>query len=287
VNEDGSLYWSNGKRAPKSIELDLSNLYHYDYIEATSNLLARCYGLTNDNTDIKLIASSYKFKEIVSENGVDIKLPSNNEYKNIKLYNQEFEKDDSTNWHVEWVNATSNMRAINYGIPPITKQETKGIAGRIIPAIATTTSVVSGLIVIEMLKFMLGKKKIENYRSTYVNLADTNLLYSEPFPTKEIEFAGIKYNGWTKFQLKGDRTLKDFKSHFEELFKVEINTMLIGNSMLYCPMFGMGDELLDKYMSYLIKNVDEEINLANPVVITIITDDEEVNLPQVSIVSIN
>ena len=94
VNEDGSLYWSNGKRAPKSIDLDLSNTYHYDYIEATSNLLARCYGLSNNNTDIKSIASSYKFKEIVSENGVDIKLPSNNEYKTIKLYNQEFEKDD-------------------------------------------------------------------------------------------------------------------------------------------------------------------------------------------------
>jgi ubiquitin-activating enzyme E1 len=79
VNDDGSLYWSNGKRAPKSIELDLDNTYHYDYIEATSNLLARCYGLSKNDTDIKLIVLSYKFKEIVSENGVDIKLPSNDE----------------------------------------------------------------------------------------------------------------------------------------------------------------------------------------------------------------
>ena len=281
INDDGTKFWSNGKRIPKSINLDYEDENHMSFIEATSHILANIYQIKPIG-DIKMISKRYN-NYLHNNSEVEL-IPLVPDYKN-RLIPQEFEKDDDSNWHVAWITATSNLRAMNYGIPPISKLETKGIAGRIIPAIATTTSVVSGLIVIEMLKFMLGKKKIENYRSTYVNLADTNLLYSEPFPTKEIEFAGIKYNGWTKFQLKGDRSLKDFKSHFEELFKVEINTILIGNSMLYCPMFGMGDELLDKYMSYLIKNVDEEINLLNPVVITIITDDEGINLPQVSYIN--
>jgi ubiquitin-activating enzyme E1 len=286
VNEDGSLYWSNGKRAPKSIELDLANTYHYDYIEATSNLLARCYGLSKNDTDIKLIVSSYKFKEIVSENGVDIKLPSNDEYKTIKLYNQEFEKDDSTNWHVEWVNATSNMRAINYGIPPITKQETKGIAGRIIPAIATTTSVVSGLIVIEMIKYMLSKnnlieEKIENYRSTFVNLADTSLLYSEPIPSKEIEIAGKKFNSWKRFDKTSDCTLEEFKEYYEKLFETKLSMIVYDNALLYSDF--MENEDSNKIlMSKLINDKNSDINLSiNSVVITIASDDDNINLPDI------
>jgi len=286
INDDGSLYWSNGKRAPKSIEMDLNNSYHYDYIEATSNLLARCYGLSNKEIDIKLIASSYKFKEIVSENGVDIKLPSNDEYKTIKLNNQEFEKDDSTNWHVEWITATSNMRALNYGIPPITKQETKGIAGRIIPAIATTTSVVAGLIVIEMIKYMLSKnniieQNIENYRSTFVNLADTSLLYSEPILCKDIEIACKKFNYWSRFDLNVDCTLEKFKEHYEKLFKTTISMIVYDNALFYSN-FTDNDDSLKTLMSKLINEKNSEVDLLiNSVVITIASDDNNINLPDI------
>ena len=134
---------------------------------------------------------------------------------NILLKPEEFEKDDITNWHVQFITATSNLRAINYGIPPATFQETKGIAGRIIPAIATTTSVVSGLIVLEIVKYMLAnfnliEDKIENYRSTYINLADTNLVYSEPVEAGTIKIAGQEINIWTKVEFTQDITIEKF-----------------------------------------------------------------------------
>jgi len=285
VNDDGSKFWSNGKRMPTAITFNHNNENHLDFIEATGHILANIYQINFriDRESVRNISKSYKYlEEIKLETDIELPLPPK-EYKN-RLISQEFEKDDDTNWHVAWVTATSNLRAINYGIPPISKLETKGIAGRIIPAIATTTSVVSGLIVMEMLKYMLKKDKLEHYRSTYVNLADTNLLYSEPFASQEIEFAGIKYNGWTKFELKGDRTLKKFKEHFENIFKLEINSILLDSSMFYCPGFGMGEELLEEKMSTLIKNIDSEINLSNPVIFTIINDDDSINLPQVQFV---
>jgi len=286
LNEDGSLYWSKGKRAPVSFDLDLNNTYHFEYIEATCNLLAKCYGLSNNNIDIKSIAATYKYNEIkILEE--DITLPSNTDYLNIKLISQEFEKDDSTNWHVEWVTATSNMRAINYGIPPISKQETKGIAGRIIPAIATTTSVVAGLIVMEMIKYMLAKnnlidQKIENYRSTFVNLADTSLLYSEPIPSKDIEIAGVKYNYWKRFEYYIDDdlnvTLGEFKKYHEELFKTKLSFIGYGNAILYSD----DDDDLTVSMSKLITDLNEDIDLSvNSVVIVIDNDDENVVLPEI------
>jgi len=292
LNEDGSLYWSKGKRAPVSFDLDLNNSYHFEYIEATSNLLAKCYGFSNEGIDIKLLASLYKNieennKNIEENNKIEeeINLPSNTDYLKIKLNSQEFEKDDPTNWHVEWVTATSNMRAINYGIPPISKQETKGIAGRIIPAIATTTSVVSGLIVIEMIKFMLAKhnlieQKIENYRSTFVNLADTSLLYSEPIPSKFIEISGIKYNSWKRFDYYRDDsvTLGDFKKYHEELFKTKLIFIGYGNAILYSD----DDDDLTIPISKLINDLNEDIDLSvNSVVIIIDNEDENVVLPEI------
>jgi ubiquitin-activating enzyme E1 len=51
----------------------------------------------------------------------------------------DFEKDDPTNHHIDYVTACSNLRARNYAIEEKSAHETKRIAGRIIPAIATTT----------------------------------------------------------------------------------------------------------------------------------------------------
>ena len=64
----------------------------------------------------------------------------------------EFEKDDDSNGHLAFVAAASNLRASCYRIPPADALATKLTAGRIVPAIATTTSVVAGLSALELVK---------------------------------------------------------------------------------------------------------------------------------------
>lgn len=88
----------------------------------------------------------------------------------------DFEKDDDTNHHVEFVTAASNLRAENYDIPQADAMKTKQIAGRIIPALATTTAVVSGLVAIELYKVIeanggISKAPLERFKNGFLNLA--------------------------------------------------------------------------------------------------------------------
>ena len=80
------------------------------------------------------------------------KLPLPSSMPGYRLNPVEFEKDDDTNYHIDFITAASNLRATNYSIATADKHHTKRVAGKIIPAIATTTSVVTGLVCLEMYK---------------------------------------------------------------------------------------------------------------------------------------
>ena len=94
---------------------------------------------------------------------------------------QEFEKDDDANYHIDFIAAASNLRARNYRIIEVDRLKVKLTAGKIIPAIATTTAMICGVTTIEIIKY-IQNKGIDDYKNSFLNLAVSLFLFTDPLP---------------------------------------------------------------------------------------------------------
>uniref|UniRef100_A0A8C7XLX2 E1 ubiquitin-activating enzyme n=1 Tax=Oryzias sinensis TaxID=183150 RepID=A0A8C7XLX2_9TELE len=204
LTSSGAPFWSGPKRCPHPLEFSTSNVnmrdLHMDYVLAAANLFAQMYGLpgSTDRAGLVKILQEVKVPTFTPRSGVKIhvsdqelqsndskleelktKLPTPESFQ-FKLNPIEFEKDDDTNFHMDFIVAASNLRAENYDIPPADRHKSKLIAGKIIPAIATTTAAVVGLVCLELIKVVQGHKKLETYKNGFMNLALPFFAYSEP-----------------------------------------------------------------------------------------------------------
>jgi len=141
----------------------------------------------------------------------------------IPLVPCEFEKDDDSNHHMAFICAASNLRARNYQIAEADLSKSKLIAGKIIPAIATTTALVTGLVCFELYKLVAPWKcKIEAYKCGFINLALPLFAFGEPIACAKRGNEAFSWTIWDKIILKGPMTLEEFISYFDKQHKVEL-----------------------------------------------------------------
>lgn len=154
----------------------------------------------------------------------------------------DFEKDQDLNFHIDFVYAASNLRAFNYRIRQASRHKCKMIAGKIIPAIATTTASVTGLAMLEMLK-LLQQKDLEAFKDSSNSLGLNMYLLQEPAPPEKakdeydvVEMSEVKCkpSGFTKWdstliEVSSHATLEDFLNKFKE--QTELNCDLLFHSV--------------------------------------------------------
>lgn len=276
VTSSGAKFWSGSKRCPKALCFDfnekcadagMSN--HLDFVVAAANLRASLYGIKGRSDEeyflevlgdvivpdfapaegVKISANDAEEKEKNNVSLMDTDdneageiwngLPKPSELAGFRLQPVEFDKDLDD--HMLFVTSCSNLRAINYSIPTEDTHRSRAIAGRIIPAIATTTALVAGLICFELYKIIGTPRKeltVEAYKNAFVNLAIPFMTLSEPIaPSKtKAMLRGKEWNwtAWDSLDLnKGDITLGEFMTHFEDEYNLEISMLSYGVSILY------------------------------------------------------
>ncbi|KAF5304648.1 hypothetical protein FQR65_LT07930 [Abscondita terminalis] len=286
LTSTGQLFWSGPKRCPEPLTFDVKNDLHLDYVLAAANLKAEVYGIrqNRDRSEIAAIVEQVVVPTFIPKSGVKIavtdsqmavsngtnvdmdrvsqlqeELPSPAELNNLKLRPIEFEKDDDNNLHMDFIVAASNLRAANYKIPPADRHKSKLIAGKIIPAIATTTSVVAGLACLELYKLTNGMSSLEPFKNGFVNLALPFLGFSEPIAAPKLEYCGNPWTLWDRFEVQGEMTLHEFLEYFKNTHGLEITMLSQGVCMLYSFFMARSkaQERLNLPMSEVVKKVSK------------------------------
>lgn len=268
LTPENTLFWSGGKKCPQPLEFNINNELHINYIDATVKLLCSCISVeSNFKIDELLI-------EILKYNKINIRVLENKN-TNItytKINPQILNKDNE--YHMNWITGASNLRALNYSIPTEDLYITKGIAGKIIPAISTTTSIIGGLITLEMIKYLSNNKNINIFKSTFINLADNMIISAEPITASFKRIGSMNLNVWFKFQYDKDSTLNEFKVFYENLFNSKINMIAYNSCLLYSDFIDNNN--LNKKFSEI-----KEIDNTNHIEITLLFEDETIDLPPI------
>jgi len=154
-----------------------------------------------------------------------------------KMKETEFEKDDDTNFHIDYITAVANTRARNYRIKETSRHQCKIIAGKIIAALMTTTAMICGLVELEFYKLKLGLAFVhqDSFYNANINLAVAQFQFFQPDaavraqeetkydPVMCMDEKHVPYPpNWTSWDSlvvdDGNLTVGDFVKKFKALF---------------------------------------------------------------------
>ena len=282
ITEDGNYFWSGTKRAPNILEYDINDKLSFEFMKSfiilflnSLNLNLSKYNINDINFDeeLKNIYLKDFSKKIMDSNKIKDKNYTDNQInEEIKTYEkifQEkvmiiknkswfkiesinpiiFEKDNDSNHHIEFINSCSNLRAKNYKIKECSHLDTKLISGKIIPAVASTTSIIVGYACCLLLTLLTNqfvnslKEEEKNNNKSYknynlelfhelrFNLADNFYMSSVPPKIKIFEtykIINVEYISYKKYKHlmkknkeKSEETNKKIKKYIKVMPKPE------------------------------------------------------------------
>lgn len=326
---EGAPFWSATKRQPTSIMFDINDPMHFDYVVNAARLRAVVYGINASSCDeptvkqainqtklpqlqlasTKIATSDAEAKQMDEERKLQ---QEDDEQKQMidkltadllalpvsapKLSCIEFDKDNDANHHMAYVTAASNLRASNYRIKPEGLHRTKQIAGKIIPAIATTTALVTGLVTMELLKLVMKFDKLEQYRNSSINLALPLVTHSDPIGVQHVVAklpkGEWKWSQWDRMDIDEGRdlTLQELIDLMQSRYELEVTMLSQGAAMVYMS-FGFNaakknKEKLNKPVSQVIQEVSKKpLNHANKYIILEAcvndADGEDIEIPYI------
>eukprot|EP01029_Cantina_marsupialis_P025046 TRINITY_DN6569_c0_g2_i1.p1 TRINITY_DN6569_c0_g2~~TRINITY_DN6569_c0_g2_i1.p1 ORF type:complete len:1058 (-),score=389.83 TRINITY_DN6569_c0_g2_i1:160-3264(-) len=279
VDSHGSPFWSGPKRAPTPIKFNPQDESHLKFIMSAANLFAYALDIVVpekhldnafiaelsskvslpafvpkkvkiavDEADAAAGMSSDDDSDVVANLSAELKRLSAEELKEFKFQVTEFEKDDDTNHHIDFIGAAANMRARNYKIKEAPRHKVKMIAGKIVPAIATTTCMVTGLVLLELYK-IIDQKPLEAFKNSFVNLSMNIFSMCEPLPPKKtistdfdmmmggpVKAIPEGFTTWDKELIKqGDLTIRQLLEVIQKRLNVICTMITAGKKCIYGP----------------------------------------------------
>ncbi|KAF9593372.1 hypothetical protein IFM89_022071 [Coptis chinensis] len=315
----GALFWSAPKRFPRPVEFKADDSSHLQFLMAASVLRAETFGISipewvknpNKLADAvnKVLVPDFEprkgVKIVTDEKATSLATASIDDAaviddlvarledcldklpKGFKMSPIQFEKDDDTNYHMDMIAGLANMRARNYSIPEVDKLKAKFIAGRIIPAIATSTAMATGLVCLELYKVVDGGHKVEDYRNTFANLALPLFSMAEPVPPKVLKHRDMSWTVWDRWIVNDNPTLRGLLQWLKDK-GLNAYSISCGSALLFNSMFPRHKDRMDKKVADLAREVAKvEIpSYRRHVDVVVACEDDEDNDIDIPLVSV-
>ena len=190
--ETGLKFWTGNKRMPHPLKFDINDIMCFEFIKSFSCLLSKCLCINIENIKIndyikeycnnyhiknrkKKIYENKKYYEnkiIIIKDKINIFLKGNT--NNIKFIEIPYEKDSIDINQINFISCCSNLRAKNYNIEQLDKLKIKIIAGKIIPALITSTSSIAGLLALQIY-VICQNSNCRTFRIGIMDLSDNTL----------------------------------------------------------------------------------------------------------------
>ncbi|KAG7608331.1 Ubiquitin-activating enzyme E1 [Arabidopsis suecica] len=282
----GAPFWSAPKRFPRPLQFSSTDLSHINFVMAASILRAETFGIptpewaktraglaeavervivpdfepkkdatiVTDEKATTLSTASVDDAAVIDELNAKLVRCRMSLQPEFRMKAIQFEKDDDTNYHMDMIAGLANMRARNYSVPEVDKLKAKFIAGRIIPAIATSTAMATGFVCLEMYKVLDGSHKVEDYRNTFANLALPLFSMAEPVPPKVVKHQDQSWTVWDRWVMRGNPTLRELLDWLKEK-GLNAYSISCGSSLLYNSMFSRHRERMNRRVVDLARDV--------------------------------
>ena len=195
--ETGLKFWTGNKIMPHPLEFNIKDEFCFEFIKSLSLLLASCFNVNTKNINIdnyiREYAQNYKFKEpkkksfenkdYYEEKIKELKEIINSYLKENKYIvdfkPKKYDKDTIDINEINYIYFSSSLRAKNYNIPLLDKMKIKIIAGKIMPALITSTASVSGLLALQ-LYVLCQNSNINKFRIGVIDFSDNTLSLGMP-----------------------------------------------------------------------------------------------------------
>ena len=299
-NSTGERFWSGKKLMPKQlthkdVTIDFIQSigklleYNVETIEESikierdqkasnnlSNMETKTLNIDEENDKVEVIISDQELK-ILNEK-IDYLSETINDIDYLPIAEAKYEKDDDL--HNNIMTNIVNLRSRCYSIEECDNLTIKLISGRIVPALSTTTSIIGGFVMIDILKYLSSnsKKWIIKPTECNINLATNqyniydslkpkvtyNKMYSDEFGMNILTIPS-DYNTWSKLRIKGAKeyvnTVSELVKYLEQQYKIPEPDMLsVGNIILYTKGKEANMDIRDIYKK-LDKNITEMITI--------------------------
>ena len=83
-----------------------------------------------------------------------------------------------------------------------------------------------------------GKRKLEDYKNGFVNLALPFFGFSEPIAAKKSKYGNTEWTLWDRFEFHNNPTLKEIVEMFRKEHKLDVTMVSQGVSMLWSSFIG-------------------------------------------------